>query len=325
MAGASSQLLKGAVWTVGVVMVRSWSGLAVLVVVACSPVVWAQAPEEGEKRDNPLVGVVNGSLEEDYEAVGALIYEGEILCTGTLIEEDVVLTAAHCFGDGVKPSEVSFFVGADLSRREDGELFLAANAQIHPKYDAQEVVNDIALVVLREETGVLPIPYRKRKLGKAFVGRGLLYVGYGATSALGEGAGLRRSVKIPTHKVDKKTIEFEDFFDKNTCFGDSGGPAIDVEGDEPQVVGVTSHGDFLCALAGVSTRVDAFDDFIQASIRKGRKQGVSKGTPLPATQSDEDEFADDECCGCATAPGVPSEGLAVCLVCLGVLIAGRRW
>ena len=285
---------------------------------------WPLGPVIGQqdvKKPSPLGDIVGGVVEEDYEAVGALVLEGEVICTGTLIEDDIVVTAAHCFGEDTPPSALSFFVGQSIEDREAGESLRVANVQVHPGYDSEKVINDIAIMVLREKTDVLPIPYRRRALSKGFVGRKLLYVGYGATSGLGTGGGVKRSVVIPTHEVNPKTIAFDDFFEKNTCFGDSGGPAIDTQDDEPTLIGVTSHGDFLCALSGVSTRADAHDDFIREAIERGRKVGV-EDTRGDTDEDDLDPY-DEECCGCSVTTG--SQGHTSALFVLVLLLwAGRK-
>src|SRR4051812_39567641 len=58
-----------------------------------------QAPDGGaEERAQPLT---DGMLEPDADAVVALLdVEGHTVCTGTLIDAHVVLTAGHCLAGG---------------------------------------------------------------------------------------------------------------------------------------------------------------------------------------------------------------------------------
>jgi protease YdgD len=87
---------------------------------------------------------------------------GESLCTGTLIAEDLVLTAAHCVASTMTglpypPDEVEFVAGVRLGVSAGKSK--AASIAIHPSYDAgksgveESIPFDLALVRLEK-----PIP-----------------------------------------------------------------------------------------------------------------------------------------------------------------------
>jgi hypothetical protein len=52
---------------------------------------------------------------------------------------------------------------------------------------------------------------------------------------------------------------------KNTCNGDSGGPAFAEVGGELLLAGVTSYGDPSCTQYGVDTRVDVYASFLDVT------------------------------------------------------------
>lgn len=98
-----------------------------------------------------------------WEAIGRLDVGTQSFCTGTLIAQDLVLTAAHCAldratGKPYVPGEVTFRAGLSngtaLAERKVVQIVA------HPNYDAgaalsvQNIRDDVALMRLEE-----PIPY----------------------------------------------------------------------------------------------------------------------------------------------------------------------
>jgi hypothetical protein len=96
----------------------------------------------------------------------------------------------------------------------------------------------------------------------------ITFMGYGFQRVQGEliGAGLKRRVEMPLASISSRTFEYKTP-DKNTCYGDSGGPAFVATSTAIYVIGVTSQGDARCAIDGIDTRVDAFAPWLRARIK----------------------------------------------------------
>lgn len=236
-------------------MRRGWIGILAMLLalgVACDGTV-----------ENPVdesVGrIVGGSSFSGFPAVGSLAYNGSQHCTGTLIAPDKVVTAAHCVS-GVSASRMQFVIGPSLSQAE--YVLDVASVQAHPDYDAYNIRNDIGLVTLASNAPVDPMPVVEQ-IDSSWVGENLFFVGYGVDDGYNHtGAGVKRAVWIAITQVYATAFRYE-HPDKNTCSGDSGGPAFikDPQGNY-LLAGVTSYGDAYCSSYGVDTRVDVFRDFL---------------------------------------------------------------
>ncbi len=235
-------------------MKKVWlSVFAISLIAACGPSEYAD--RYVERSEDTIVG---GNTFVGLPAVGTLLYDGNQHCTATVIGKRTVLTAGHCV-DGFSASRMQFGIGPSLSNLE--AVIDVASLRRHPNYDAQSISNDIATVELASDAPVEPMPVAQA-LSDADVGADFLFVGYGLSNGLqGTGAGTKRAVWIEIGELGDTQFSYSDA-GKNTCNGDSGGPAFVERNGELQVAGVTSYGDYSCTQYGVDTRVDAFLDFV---------------------------------------------------------------
>lgn len=204
--------------------------------------------------------------------------EGQGLCTGTLLTEDTVLTAAHCVDHNVKKMVVVF--GTRVRGTSVDHLRAADHAIQNPRWHqiSQEGKGDLAIVHFK---GGLPAGYQPVQLAshdlKLANGQAVMMAGYGVSNGLrNSGAGQLRSTQSEVLQWISKTEVASDGRKSSVCFGDSGGPAF-VESHEGLVQwGVASSVlNQACNEASVHTAVMPYEGWISKTVAK-----LQKG-PLP--------------------------------------------
>lgn len=242
--------------------------LAIVLLAGCS--VTAVEDEQLERAHQAFVG---GRRVTELPGVGYLVRDGITSCSGSLVEPDLVLTAAHCVND---PDEtIEFGWGETSARQKIGSVARALHPRfIVPPRNGGVVFQgfDIALVRLEHaidlpliQTGATPHSGKVRAIG------------YGATSYVEDADG-----KVEPRGVGSERRSAEGFiigenptemfvrFDlgSSACYGDSGSPLFAEDGS---AVGVLSRftGRTRCeprmgSVIGY-TRIDRMGDFFQAA------------------------------------------------------------
>ena len=222
-------------------------------------------------------GIVQLRVKKVLKFLGKTITLSESICTGSLIQRDIVLTAAHCVSSKTSSDKVD--VQFDLTTVK-AKTIAAKDWIIHPSYknvpeDDKAVQHDIAIVKLSAaapadfKLAVLP---NAKTIEQLLVGSKLTFAGFGITNAIvrdfkkdqngqpvldkngqpqvvefaSEGSGTLRKVSdmVVTHITsDLKEISLDQRNLKGACHGDSGGPALLQLQDGTEIqVGVTSRG-----------------------------------------------------------------------------------
>jgi V8-like Glu-specific endopeptidase len=185
----------------------------------------------------------NGDIWKGVVAVKS--YMGS-LCTGTLIDPQIVLTAGHCVylpSEGInfanQPNMLRIMTGAQ------GRTNLAgvSKAVYNPAWtgDVNTSKADLALLLL-DKTVTAVEAYGIRDAPKPISGMTGVIVGYGNSSGTG-GAGTARYGDTKLLSVTPTLIEIGD--PAGTCQGDSGGPLFTEQNEgmgDWVVTGVTSFG-----------------------------------------------------------------------------------
>ena len=195
------------------------------------------------------------------------------ICTGTLIDTNIVLTAAHCIND--QPAGTQFFIvfGTHLSSRDKiVSIHQATVAISHRLYDAKKARDayDIALVKFNgtapKDAVIAPVLKDKTYLKS---GTKLVVAGFGRDSSFsGSRSGQLKfaDVKVANSRYSATEFRTSQFF-KGICFGDSGGPAFVEINGVYHVAGITNRTNYIgsvdCIFSSYFARADLFQDWIE--------------------------------------------------------------
>jgi Trypsin len=245
-----------------------------------------QSPEELARIDAPIIG---GKLDTSHRGVVSLlkaVKDGYYpACSGTLITQNLVLTAHHCVAGLNSPDAESVECGkTEFTTTEAASTMLVsveANVGaegLNPFRVAEVWVpaggnavcgRDVALLRLSgagvpasQATPIEPALNQELAPDEVFAA-----IGYGLQDPQDDtGKTLGHRMSVTNAKVfcegtacGTALVKAGEFIaDSPVCSGDSGGPALDQAG---HVAGVTSRGDVKCTV-GIYSSVEAWRDFI---------------------------------------------------------------
>ncbi len=253
---------------------------------------------------------------------------GTPFCTATLIDRDTAVTAAHCVEDTYAIEDMRFGMG------DPGNPDALIPVHSAP-YDSDA---DVALLFLQQDAVDLvptadPLPFLRTEPSSSLVGTTVEAAGYGETNTNEDG---KFYVQVELQEIQADWLVVNGWGQQGICFGDSGGPLlIEVDGGEPVIAGVESHGDSSCVDQDFESRLDKAADWIDTQMgnfdpNSAPQTGTQGGGEICVPIGWQDELVEgltETKCGegevalCSTAP--TQSAASLWLLALGFAIAFR--
>jgi len=209
----------------------------------------------GENQSNKKIvssNIFGGkSIEENLSLkkhiVGVSRYKTQGICTGTIISDQVILTAAHCVPENTDANEIKIIFDHDFQTQKENKIN-AESIIIHEDYVLNEkiIANDIALIKLEKS---IPDNYSPLNLNDI---SSLIFseikkstvsgFGYSRVEFPRLGLGNLRFTEIEALELNENSplIYFDQSKGRGVCQGDSGGGAFVIQNDQWIQIGVTS-------------------------------------------------------------------------------------
>ena len=243
--------------------------------------------------DDDIVGGTQVSSVNKYPWMASINIGGSHSCGGSLIADNLLLTAAHCSSGSASQRKVSVW-RYDITKtpkQENAVEFDVVAMNTHPKYKTNSYgapIFDVSVWLLKQTSNPLNrtlVTVNYRKTSYVAQSNDFIHaIGWGALSQSGGAAKFLMEVDVPVVPIDVCQKQYKNFPDslsegnvcaaepnggKDTCQGDSGGPVF-LNVEPPVVLGITSWGQG-CAqkgYPGVYANVGYFNDFVQSIVGK---------------------------------------------------------
>ncbi|MEK6773129.1 MAG: trypsin-like serine protease [Bdellovibrionota bacterium] len=201
-------------------------------------------------------------------------------CTGTLLQNNIVLTAAHCVDANPKKQWIVF--KTNFSGLTSNETRQVLSAVVSPLWKRNEhLVKSQGDVALVKFYGTIPKGYQAASLlpDPRLLKKGLpvIIAGYGISNLVtkkGTGVLRQATVSIANDKFSETELTIDQSRGYGACIGDSGGPAFVFVNGSYYVWGIANRDhsdsnsdDGMCNTQGVYASVNIYAKWINSNLR----------------------------------------------------------
>lgn len=279
--------MNGMIKSIGMLGIVSLASMMALLFAGCAVPGSGEANESEPGGGKVINGTEAGAEDEVSGSTVAVVYNESYLksrkatCSGTLIDDRTVLTAAHCFDYGSDCQVIFGLHVDDPSARSITGKCKAMRPWRTTDEDGMLIgQQDIALVYLdrRAPEAYRPVPYLTLR-DELKLGQATIVAGYGVNAYDVDGSrGILRFADEQIESFDDKFMTFSTNPSRN-CSGDSGGPAyVRNQGGTLSLVGIVHGGvGYRCNSNGFYTDVRYFTDWIRKTRAELAGEPASSG------------------------------------------------
>jgi len=254
---------------------------------ACSP----RSSSEGNliaptsKISDTIINGTEVSANHPIARMTVAIYNPTIkaTCSGSLLENNIVLTAAHCVYSNPKKQFILFesnFSSTDPAVMKKFKFLPVIAGKVTPTWEKQQhLLKNQGDIGLLKFSGQVPPGYQAARALRDFKvlkkGTSTVIAGYGRVQFQNTNVQVLRQATVPI--ADPQFSQLEITLDQSrgygACVGDSGGPAYVILNGIYYLWGVTSRPvdmspEDQCQNVGVFTKVDRFLSWISTATKE---------------------------------------------------------
>jgi trypsin len=226
--------------------------------------------------DQQIVGGSRASIADHPYVVYLVTPDGFQFCGGTLVDDNKVVTAAHCT-TGKQPADLAVVAGREDKQSGAGVQSPVRQIWEHPQFTDVRSGSDVAVLTLEQRLPYTPLPLPGKDDADLYAaGAPGLVLGWGRTAADGQASQYLLAATVPVIADPDCTKSYPGYKAEamvcaglpeggvDTCQGDSGGPLV-VDG---RLAGITSWGEGCAAPGkpGVYTRVAGYLDLLEEQV-----------------------------------------------------------